>query len=153
MKSDQERAIRSMDGNVDERLFEDDFRETRVVMQHSPVGESLANGATDNAIQRVQGQIRASNKDLEMHIKAKLNPSQTMADPVCCPNALVLQNIGGRRPHGNPENQGQIHHSTEAQIRKRHHVQSAEGRQASVSQKPGGDVECGLCPLRRQTSF
>ena len=74
MKSDQERAIRSMDRNVDERLFEDDFRGTRVVMQHSPVGESLANGATENAIQRVQGQIRASNKDLEMHIKAKHCP-------------------------------------------------------------------------------
>ena len=73
MKSDQERAIRSMDRKVDERLFEDDFRETRVVMQHSPVGESLAT-ETENAIQRVQGQIRASNKDLEMHIKAKHCP-------------------------------------------------------------------------------
>ena len=39
-----------------ESLFEDEFKELcgcQVVMQHSPVGESAANGAIENAIQRV----------------------------------------------------------------------------------------------------
>ena len=44
-----------------ESLFEDDFRELcccQVVMQHSPVGESAANGAIENAIQRVPEPVR-----------------------------------------------------------------------------------------------
>ena len=71
-----------MERNVVESLFEDDFNELcgcHVVMQHSsPVGESAANGAIEITIQRVQGQVRAIKVDLEMNIKAKVNPSQTI---------------------------------------------------------------------------
>ena len=55
-KSDQEPAIRSMDRNVVEMLFEDDFEElcaSQVVMPHLSVVESAANGAIENATQRV----------------------------------------------------------------------------------------------------
>ena len=44
-------------------------------MQHTPVGESTA---IENAIQRVQGQIRANKLDLEMNTKAKFDPSETI---------------------------------------------------------------------------
>ena len=80
IKSNQEPAIRSMERNVVECLFEDDFKELsgcHVVMQHSPVGVSSANGAIDSAFQRVQGQVRAIKLDLETNIKTRLIPSQT----------------------------------------------------------------------------
>ena len=54
-KSDQEPAIRSIDRDVVEILFEDDFEELcagQVVMQHLSL-VSAANEAIDNAIQRV----------------------------------------------------------------------------------------------------
>ena len=69
-----------MERNVVESLFVDDFKElygSQVVMQHSPVGESAANGI-ENANQRVQGQIRAIKLDLETNITAKLKRSQTI---------------------------------------------------------------------------
>ena len=44
-------------------------------MDSSPEGESAANGAIENATQRVQGQVRAIGVDLEMNIKANVNPS------------------------------------------------------------------------------
>ena len=87
IKSDQEPAIKAVECKIKENIFEDmkklqsDIKETcgcQVVVQHSPVGESAANGAIENAIQRVQGQIRAIKLDLETNIKAKLNPSQSV---------------------------------------------------------------------------
>ena len=50
----------------------------QVVIQHSPVGESAANGAIENAIQRVEGQIRAIRLDVEVNSKVKINPSQAI---------------------------------------------------------------------------
>ena len=44
-------------------------------MQHSPVGESQANGVIENAIQRVQGQIRAIKLDMESNTGTRLIPS------------------------------------------------------------------------------
>ena len=35
-----------------------------------------------------------------------------VADRASRPNSLVLEKIRGRRLHGNPENQGKIHHGT-----------------------------------------
>ena len=73
-------VFRSTERNVVESSFEDELKElcgSQVVMQHSPVGESAANGI-ENANQRVQGQVRATKLDLETNIKARLNPSQTM---------------------------------------------------------------------------
>ena len=81
IKSDQAPVIRSMERKVVESLHEDDFGEfccCQVVMLHSPVGESAANGVIENAIRRVQGQVRAIKLDIETNIKAKLNPSQTI---------------------------------------------------------------------------
>ena len=56
-KSDQEPAVRSMERNAVEILFEDDFQEMRgsqIVMQHLPVVESASTGDIENATQRVQ---------------------------------------------------------------------------------------------------
>ena len=81
IKSDQALVIKSMERKDVESLHEDDFGEfccCQVVMLHSPVGESAANGVIENAIQRVQGQVRAIKLDIETNIKAKLNPSQTI---------------------------------------------------------------------------
>ena len=64
-----------MERNLVESLFEDDFRELcccQAVMLHSPVGESAANGAIENAIQRVPGPVRVIKLDSQM------NPSQTI---------------------------------------------------------------------------
>ena len=45
----------------------------QVILENSPVGESQANGRVENAIERVQGQIRAIRLDLEDCIKEKLD--------------------------------------------------------------------------------
>ena len=37
----------------------------RVTVLHSPVGESQANGVVENAIQRIQGQVRAIKLGVE----------------------------------------------------------------------------------------
>ena len=61
-----------------ESLFEDEFKELcgcRVVMQHSPVGESAANGAIENAI----------------------STGVAVLGRTCCPHATVLEDIRGRR--------------------------------------------------------
>ena len=50
----------------------------QVVQQHSPVGESAANAASENAIQRAQGQIRAIKLDLEVNTKEKIKPSSPL---------------------------------------------------------------------------
>ena len=71
IKSDQEPKIKS----------ENDFAELcgfQVVMHHSPVEKSAVNGVIENAIQRVQGQVRAIKLHLETNIKAGCNPSQTI---------------------------------------------------------------------------
>ena len=47
----------------------------QIVIRNSPVGESQSNGAVENAIQRVQGQIRAIKLDIEANSEARLNPS------------------------------------------------------------------------------
>lgn len=47
----------------------------QVVVQHSPVGGSAANGAIEKAIQRVQGQLRAIKLDLEAAAGFRINPS------------------------------------------------------------------------------
>jgi hypothetical protein len=81
IKSDQEPAIKNMENQVIESLLEDDFKEQcgcQVTVQHSPVGESAANGAIENTIQRVQGQVRALKLDLEANLKRKLAPTQTI---------------------------------------------------------------------------
>ena len=55
-------------GNVVESLFETDVQELcvcLVVMQHSQVGESAANGATENVIQQCNDKLCAIKLDLE----------------------------------------------------------------------------------------
>ena len=124
-----------MERNVVERLFEDDFKELcgcHVVMRHSPVGESAANGAIENVIQRVQGHVRATKLDLELNIKATLNPSQTIWPWLIeyAAQAPLFWRIS--------EDDGltaiqrirrSMHHVTDAQIQRTNHVQAAEGRQ------------------------
>ena len=60
-----------------ESLKRDDIKEMcgcQSTMQHSQVGESAANGAIENAIQRVQRQVKATELDVGSNIKAKLIP-------------------------------------------------------------------------------
>ena len=98
IKFDREPAIRSMERNVVMRLIQDDFKELcgcQVVMQHSPVEESAANGATEIAIQRVQGQVRSNQTELGEHQGQgqPITNAMAAADRVCCPNATVLDDI------------------------------------------------------------
>ena len=111
IRSDQNPAMRSVERNVVESLFDDAVRQLcgcQVVMPHSPVGESAANGVIEDAIQRVQGQVRTIKLDLETNIKAKLNSSQTIWPWLIeyAETFLVLENIRGRRPHDDPEDHG-----------------------------------------------
>ena len=46
-----------------------------MIIQISPVGESSANGKVENAIQRIQVQIRAIKLDLEINSNIKIAPS------------------------------------------------------------------------------
>lgn len=47
----------------------------QVVLQHSPVGESAANGMIDDTIQRVQGQVRAIRLDWEAAAGSRIDAS------------------------------------------------------------------------------
>ena len=47
-----------------------------MVIQKSPVGESAANGKVENAIQRLQDQIRAIKLDVEINANTRINPDQ-----------------------------------------------------------------------------
>ena len=86
LKSDQEPSI--MDVMVEaKRKIWDDLRlfgekiallGVEIVRQHSPVGESQANGAVENAIQRVQGQIRAIKLDIESNAKTRITPDMPL---------------------------------------------------------------------------
>ena len=73
LKSDQEAPLKQLEDKVSEDTKEEmknmidgigTEMACQVVQQHSPVGASAANGAIENAIQRVQGQIRAIKLDL-----------------------------------------------------------------------------------------
>ena len=105
IQPDQEPAIRSTERTVVvEHLFERVFRELRgyqVVMQHSLVEESVAMKPLRTPFNECQNkQVRATKLDLEMNIKAQLDPftnDMAVADRVCCPCALVQKNIGGQR--------------------------------------------------------
>ena len=72
LKSDQEPAIRNLEGKTQSSIWEDaaQLQENikqecgcQVAIQHSPVGDSAANGMAENTVQRVQGQIRALKLD------------------------------------------------------------------------------------------
>jgi hypothetical protein len=86
IKSDQEPAICEVERKAREQLMrevEECSHELekcgfQLVVQHSPVGESAANGAIENAIQRVQGQIRAIKLDVEINSKVKLTPTHVL---------------------------------------------------------------------------
>ena len=87
LKSDQEPAIKVVGDKSRENLCEDMYKMMndikgecgcQILTQHSPVGESAANGAIENTIQRVQGQIRAIKLDVETNTKLKLSPSQAI---------------------------------------------------------------------------
>lgn len=84
IKSDQEPSIKDVSYEAKKRIWKDlaecqegakEFCQCQVVMQHSPVGESQANGVIENAIQRVQGQIRAIKLDMESNTGTRLIPS------------------------------------------------------------------------------
>ena len=83
--SDQEFAS----GDLEERVRREEFKKfekwqdeikeecgCQVVIQKSPVGESAANGKVENAIQRVQDQIRAIKLDVEINANTRINPDQ-----------------------------------------------------------------------------
>ena len=147
-KSDQEPANRSIDRDAVEILFEDDFQELRggqVVMQHLSVIESAANGVIENAIQRMQGQVRQIKLDLDMNIKAKIKQSQTkkrwLIEYAAQTQVFwsISEDDGLTAIH---QNQKKIYLGSEAQVRRTNHVQAAERTSRSASQKPDGDREC-----------
>lgn len=84
IKSDQEPSMNEVDQKVRENLQK--IRESvthhmntgsagQVVIVNSAVGESAANGKVENAIQRVQDQVRAIKLDVETNMKIDLHPS------------------------------------------------------------------------------
>ena len=86
--SDQEFALADLEEQVRHKEFresekwQDDIkaeRDCQVVVQNSPVGESAANGKVENAIQRVQYQIRAINLDLEINANIKITPNHPVS--------------------------------------------------------------------------
>ena len=88
IKSDQESSLTSMENKTREALWQDaedmmneikqECGGIQIVIQHSLVGESAANGAVENAIQRVEGQIRAIRLDVEVNSNVKINPSHAI---------------------------------------------------------------------------
>ena len=84
MKSDQEPSIKDVMFEAKKKVWHDieKFQEDakaecscQVVIQHSPVGESQANGMIENCIQRIQDQIRAIKLDIEVNSDARLTPT------------------------------------------------------------------------------
>ena len=84
LKSDQEPAIKDIGNKTRDRAWKDieelqkEIQEGcggQVAIQHSPVGESSSNGAVENAIQRIQGQIRAIKLDIETNSGTRMTPS------------------------------------------------------------------------------
>ena len=53
-------------------------RAERIVLEESPVKESQANGAIENAIKQVQGQIRTVKDCLESRLELKLTGEETI---------------------------------------------------------------------------
>ena len=81
------------------------------MMQHSLVGESGANGAIENAIQRVRGQVRAIKLDLGDEHQGQTKPitnDTAVADRACCLIALCSGDYQGTTASRNAENQGKI---------------------------------------------
>ena len=72
LKSDGEPAIVALKQRVKQE------RPERIVLEESPVKESQANGAIENAIRQVQGQIRATKDCLESRLGAKITGEDTI---------------------------------------------------------------------------
>ena len=72
LKSDGEPAMVALKNAVK------DERSERIVLEESPVGESKSNGAIENAIQQVQGQVRTLKDSLEARLGARLAEDSTL---------------------------------------------------------------------------
>ena len=72
LKSDGEPAMVALKQRVKQE------RPERIVLEESPVTESQANGAVENAIRQVQGQIRTTKDCLESRIGVKLTGEDTI---------------------------------------------------------------------------
>ena len=72
LKSDGEPAIAALKQRVKQE------RPERIILEESPVKESQANGAIENAIRQVQGQIRTMKDCLESRIGIRLTGEETI---------------------------------------------------------------------------
>ena len=102
MKTEQKLALADLEGQVRHEEFkefekwQDDFKEEcgcQVIILNSPVGESAANGKVENAIQRIQDQIRSIKLDLEINANIKIfpeSPSVAVDNRICCTDIVVL---------------------------------------------------------------
>ena len=70
LKSDQEPAIKSVINNVI------NSRNKHTKLEHSPVGDSQSNGSIENAIRKVEGQIRLLKLQLENHDTCAWTPNK-----------------------------------------------------------------------------
>ena len=66
LKSDAEPAIVALKQKVRQE------RPERIVLEESPIKESQSNGAIENAIRQVQGQIRTTKACLESRLGGKI---------------------------------------------------------------------------------
>ena len=82
LRSDQEPAIKDLDQEVREARAKDfieindgvrnNMGTSRVIIEHSGVADSQANGDIESAIKRTQGQIRALKDHIEVKCKQKM---------------------------------------------------------------------------------
>ena len=74
LKSDGEPAIVALKEAIKAE------RQERIVLEKSPVGESRSNGAAENAVQQIQGQVRAIKHALESRLQTRV-PEASNAIP------------------------------------------------------------------------
>ena len=72
LKSDGEPAMIALKQRVKQE------RPERIVLEESPVKESQANGAIENAIKQIQGQIRTMKDCLDSRLGMKLTGEETI---------------------------------------------------------------------------
>lgn len=87
IKTDQGAGLVEAEKRVRDRLHQtaesitaesSDMGLGHVVLQSSPIGEPQSNGAAENAIQRMQGQLRAVQFDVEASTGARINSAHPL---------------------------------------------------------------------------
>ena len=93
MKADQESAITDLIQNV-----KDGQSKIEIMLEHSPVGDSQANGDAERAVQSVQGIARTLKEALEISIAAEVPVAHDVMTWLVEHAAIILNLF--KRSHG-----------------------------------------------------